>query len=80
MAYFLFVYFSAVMNRPVEATSDMPLKIRILQFLARINDGEKLGKNHKDIYKTYLLQFSKCQQIACFCSCYFYAIRQSTIL
>ncbi|RVE74724.1 hypothetical protein OJAV_G00024700 [Oryzias javanicus] len=32
---------SAVMNRPVEATSDMPLKIRILQFLARINDGEK---------------------------------------
>ncbi|XP_024151120.1 telomeric repeat binding factor a isoform X3 [Oryzias melastigma] len=33
---------SAVMNRPVEATSDMPLKIRILQFLARINDGEKL--------------------------------------
>ncbi|XP_004067316.1 telomeric repeat-binding factor 2 isoform X1 [Oryzias latipes] len=33
---------SVVMKRPVEATSDMPLKIRMLQFLGRINEGENL--------------------------------------
>ncbi|XP_043961936.1 telomeric repeat binding factor a [Gambusia affinis] len=32
----------AVLERPIEPVDDMPLKIRLLQFLSRINEGEKL--------------------------------------
>ncbi|XP_014846771.1 PREDICTED: telomeric repeat-binding factor 2-like isoform X1 [Poecilia mexicana] len=31
-----------VLERPIESVDDMPLKIRVLQFLSRINEGEKL--------------------------------------
>ncbi|KAM4592971.1 telomeric repeat binding factor a isoform 2-T2 [Odontesthes bonariensis] len=31
-----------VLARPLESTDDMPIKIRVLQFLSRINEGEKL--------------------------------------
>ncbi|XP_054892761.1 telomeric repeat binding factor a isoform X1 [Poeciliopsis prolifica] len=31
-----------VLERPIESVDDMPLKIRLLQFLSRINEGEKL--------------------------------------
>ncbi|XP_008403948.1 telomeric repeat binding factor a [Poecilia reticulata] len=32
----------AVLQRPIESVDDMTLKIRLLQFLSRINEGEKL--------------------------------------
>ncbi|XP_072236413.1 telomeric repeat binding factor a [Leuresthes tenuis] len=32
----------SVLARPLESTDDMPIKIRVLQFLSRINEGEKL--------------------------------------
>ncbi|XP_032416363.1 telomeric repeat binding factor a [Xiphophorus hellerii] len=31
-----------VLERPIESVDDIPLKIRLLQFLSRINEGEKL--------------------------------------
>ncbi|XP_061566860.1 telomeric repeat binding factor a [Cololabis saira] len=40
-----------ILKRPLESTDDMMLKIRVLQFLSRINEGENLD-----------LQFDRCDQ------------------
>lgn len=39
------IFFSSdVLERPTESVDDMLLKLRVLQFLSRINEGDKLSE------------------------------------
>lgn len=39
-----FVFFAGILARPLDSSDDMPIKIRVLQFISRINEGENIGE------------------------------------
>uniref|UniRef100_A0A8C2WM81 Uncharacterized protein n=1 Tax=Cyclopterus lumpus TaxID=8103 RepID=A0A8C2WM81_CYCLU len=54
----------SVLVRPLESTDVLQTKIRVLQFLSRINDGEHFGEINSNAFITSLTLALMC--IACF--------------
>lgn len=44
--FIVIVIVSGVLSRPCEITNDLHLKIEVLKFLSRINEGENLGEKN----------------------------------
>uniref|UniRef100_A0A3Q3EHJ5 Uncharacterized protein n=1 Tax=Labrus bergylta TaxID=56723 RepID=A0A3Q3EHJ5_9LABR len=53
----------SVLVRPVQSTDATPTKVRVLQFLSRINEGEKLGKRNINTFTLHILLATVCNVV-----------------